>query len=87
MEAKTTSTRTSISQTVDLIHVDELDLINTLLLNCSFLKAQIFKFNLCTQQLISDLKSLASNDGQRVVVPMKEYIHNATSDIISQVPI
>jgi hypothetical protein len=50
--------------------------------SCSFLRAQISKFDCCTQQLINSLKSLAD---EQCVVSMKEFIHDATSDIISQV--
>lgn len=48
----------------------------------SFLKEQVSKFNLCVQQLITDLQSLA--DGQSFV-SMKEFIHDVTTDVISQV--
>ena len=50
---------------------------------CSFLRAQVSKFDCCTQQVINSLKSLA--DEQYYVVSMKGFLHDATSDIISQV--
>ena len=49
---------------------------------CSFLRAQVSKFDCCTQQLINSLKYLAD---EQYAVSMKEFLHDATSDIISQV--
>lgn len=47
-----------------------------------YLKGQVFKFNHCIDQLIKRLSVHA--DGQSLVL-MKDYIHDVTTDIISQV--
>ena len=77
--------RLKLINTLSCMHCARCHIIASYKINatfCSFLRAQISKFDCCTQQLINSLKSLAD---EQYVVSMKEFLHDATSDIISQV--